>query len=119
MPDNSIAATAELKLNGRIYQLPLVQGTMGDKAIDISGLLQETGYITLDSGYKNTGACTSAITYLDGKNGVLRYRGYAIEDLANHCIFVEVAYLLLHGKLPNEDGAQGVQGPARPLCPHP
>ncbi|MHB8811222.1 MAG: citrate synthase [Desulfobulbaceae bacterium] len=103
MPHNSTAATAELKLNGRIYQLPLVQGTMGDKAIDISGLLNETGYITLDSGYKNTGSCTSAITYLDGKNGVLRYRGYAIEDLASRCIFVEVAYLLLHGKLPNEE----------------
>ena len=102
MPDNSTAPTAELKLNGRVYHLPLVQGTMGDKAIDISGLLQETGYITLDAGYKNTGSCTSAITYLDGKQGVLRYRGYAIEDLANNCIFVEVAYLLLHGKLPNE-----------------
>jgi citrate synthase len=102
MPDNSTAPIAELKLNGQVYHLPLVQGTMGDKAIDISGLLQKTGYITLDAGYKNTGSCTSAITYLDGKQGVLRYRGYAIEDLANNCIFVEVAYLLLHGKLPNE-----------------
>ncbi|HBI15098.1 MAG TPA: citrate (Si)-synthase [Desulfobulbaceae bacterium] len=103
MPANSTPSTAELKVNGRVYHLPLIQGTMGDKAIDISGLLQNTGYITLDTGYKNTGSCTSGITYLDGKNGVLRFRGYAIEDLASNCIFVEVAYLLLHGKLPNEN----------------
>lgn len=94
-------ATAELKIDSKTYHLPLIEGTMGDKAIDISNLLKETGYITLDSGYKNTGSCTSAVTYLDGKEGILRYRGYDIEDLANNCIFVEVAYLLLHGKLPN------------------
>ena len=106
MSDNSTAPTAELTLDGRVYHLPMVRGTMGDKAIDISCLLQETGYMTLDSGYKNTGSCTSAITFLDGNKGILRYRGYAIEDLANNCIFVEVAYLLLHGKLPNETELQ-------------
>lgn len=101
MTYTSITSTAELKINGTTHYLPLVEGTMGDRAIDISNLLEETGYITLDTGYKNTGSCTSAVTYLDGKAGILRYRGYDIEDLANNCIFVEVAYLLLHGKLPN------------------
>lgn len=98
---NTPTSTAELTIDGKTYHLPMVEGTMGDKAIDISSLLKETGYITLDSGYKNTGSCTSSVTYLDGKQGILRYRGYDIEDLANNCIFVEIAYLLLHGKLPN------------------
>jgi len=103
MTGNNTPPTAELKINGNVYYLPMVRGTMGDKAIDISNLLQESGYITLDTGYKNTGSCTSAITYLDGRQGILRYRGYDIEDLATKCIFVEVAYLLLHGKLPNRE----------------
>ncbi|MDD3619151.1 MAG: citrate synthase [Desulfobulbaceae bacterium] len=101
MTYTTTASAAELKINGKTYHLPLVEGTMGDKAIDISNLLRETGYITLDSGYKNTGSCTSSVTYLDGRGGILRYRGYDIEDLAKNCLFVEVAYLLLHGKLPN------------------
>jgi citrate synthase len=101
MTYTSTTSTAELKINGKTHYLPLVEGTMGDRAIDISNLLQETGYITLDTGYKNTGSCTSSVTYLDGKEGILRYRGYDIADLARNCIFVEVAYLLLHGKLPN------------------
>lgn len=95
--------TAQLSLEGNVYTLPIIQGTMGEKAIDISNLLKETGYITLDTGYKNTGSCTSAITYLDGKQGILRYRGYDIEALANNCSFVEVCFLLLHGELPNEE----------------
>ena len=93
---------AELKIDGKTYTLPTVKGTEGDKAIDISRLLQETGYITIDNGYKNTGSCVSSITYLDGNEGVLRYRGYDIEDLANKCSFVEVVYLLLHSRLPNQ-----------------
>ncbi len=93
--------TAELTIEGKTYHLPLIKGTEGDKAIDISSLLRETGYITLDNGYKNTGSCTSTITYLDGNKGILRYRGYPIEQLAEKCIFVEVAYLLIHNKLPN------------------
>lgn len=101
MTYTTTASAAELKINGKTYHLPLVEGTMGDKAIDISNLLRETGYITLDSGYRNTGSCTSSVTYLDGRGGILRYRGYDIEDLAKNCLFVEVAYLLLHGKLPN------------------
>ena len=95
--------TAQLTLEGNVYALPIVEGTMGEKAIDISNLLNETGHITLDTGYKNTGSCTSTITYLDGKEGILRYRGYDIKDLANNCSFVEVCYLLLHGELPTED----------------
>lgn len=102
MTDNS--RTAKLILDGNEFTLPIVEGTMGEKAIDISTLLKKTGYITLDaSGYKNTGSCTSSITYLDGKQGILRYRGYDIKDLASNCSFVEVCYLLLHGELPNEE----------------
>jgi citrate synthase len=92
---------ATLTIEGKTYTLPIVTGNEGDKAIDISRLLQESGYITLDTGYKNTGSCTSGITFLDGNKGILRYRGYAIEDLADKCTFVEVAYLLIHDHLPN------------------
>jgi len=95
--------TAQLTIEGNVYTLPIMEGTMGEKAIDIGNLLKETGYITMDPGYKNTGSCTSTITYLDGKEGILRYRGYDIEDIANNCSFVEVCYLLLHGDLPNEE----------------
>jgi len=94
---------ATLIIEGTTYKLPLVTGTEGDKAIDISRLLQETGYMTLDTGYKNTGSCRSSITYLDGNKGILRYRGYAIEELAEKCLFIEVAYLLIHGHLPNKE----------------
>ncbi len=100
MTQNNTGNSATLTVEGKSYTLPIITGTEGDKAIDISGLLQETGYMTLDSGYKNTGSCTSAITYLDGTNGILRYRGYAIEELAEKCLFIEVAYLLIHGHLP-------------------
>ena len=94
---------AELTIEGKTYSLPIVEGTEGEKAIDIRNLRKETGHITLDSGYMNTGSCTSEITYLEGSQGILNYRGYAINDLADNCSFVEVAYLLLHGFLPTED----------------
>ncbi len=94
--------TAQLVLDGKTYELPIIEGTAGEKAIDIRNLMRETGYITLDSGYMNTGSCESGITYLDGDNGILRYRGYDIEELAENCVFIEVAYLLLTGELPNE-----------------
>lgn len=94
---------AIIKLDGKEYELPIIEGSMGEKAIDIRSLLKTTGYITLDSGYQNTGSCTSTITYLDGKEGILNYRGYAIDDLAEQCSFVEVAYLLLHGDLPTRE----------------
>ncbi len=101
MTQNNTSKNAVLTIDGNTYTLPIVHGTEGDKAIDISRLLQDTGYITLDTGYKNTGSCSSAITFLDGKEGILRYRGYAIEELADKCLFIEVAYLLIHGHLPN------------------
>jgi citrate synthase len=97
---------ATLSLGGKDYKLPIIIGTRGDKAIDIRRLLKETGYTTLDSGYMNTGSCTSAITYLDGAKGILDYRGYAIEDLAKNCSFTEVAYLILHGELPTFDALE-------------
>ncbi len=92
-----------LKLpNGREITLPVIEGTEGEKALDISALRKQSGYITLDNGYVNTGATESAITYLNGEEGILRYRGYPIEELAEHSSFLEAAYLLLHGRLPSE-----------------
>lgn len=91
---------AELKIGDEVYELPVVVGTEGERAIDIRSLRAQSGLVTFDSGYMNTGSCSSTITYLDGEKGVLNYRGYAIEDLAENCTFVEVAYLLDHGSLP-------------------
>ncbi len=93
---------AEIILDGKSYKLPVVVGTEDEKAIDISNLRGESGYITLDSGYKNTGATKSAITFLDGEKGILSYRGYPIEQLAEKSNFIEVAYLLIYGKLPTQ-----------------
>jgi citrate synthase len=84
-------------------ELPIVRGTDGDDAVDIGRLRSETGLITFDPGYGNTGACSSAITFLDGEEGILRYRGYPIEQLAEHSTFLEVAYLLIWGELPTRD----------------
>jgi citrate synthase len=95
--------TAELRWDGGGTELPIVAGTDGDSGVDISRLRADTGLITLDVGYGNTGACTSAITFLDGENGVLRYRGYPIEQLAEHSTFLEVAYLLIWGELPTRE----------------
>lgn len=97
-----MSETAELKLNGTIYNLPIVEGTENEKAIDIAKLRDQTGYVTLDSGFKNTGATKSAITFLDGEKGILKYRGYPIEQLAEKSTFLEVAYLLIYGSLPNQ-----------------
>ncbi len=93
---------AKIELDGKVYEFPVVQGTENELAIDISKLRQETGYITLDTGYKNTGATMSAITFLDGEEGILRYRGYPIEQLAEKASFIEVAYLLIYGELPTQ-----------------
>lgn len=103
MPDNKHSKTAELIIDDKRYQLDIIDGLEGDKAIDIRGLLRNTGYTVYDTGYKNSASCISTITYLDGEKGILRYRGYAIEDLAERCLFIEVAYLLLHNKLPNRE----------------
>ncbi len=93
---------AELTVDGKVYYLPVIIGSEGEKAIDIRMLRAESGYITMDSGYMNTGSCGSEITFLDGEKGILNYRGYAIEDLAENCKFIEVAYLLVHGNLPTQ-----------------
>jgi len=92
---------AMLTLDDKSYELPTLIGVEGEKAIDISKLRNQSGYVTLDEGYGNTASCESAITYIDGEKGILRYRGYPIEELAEHSRFVEVAYLLLNGELPN------------------
>lgn len=91
---------AKVELEGKVYEFPVVEGTENEKAIDITKLRGLTGYITIDSGYKNTGSTTSAITFLDGEEGILRYRGYPIEQLAEKASFLEVAYLLIYGELP-------------------
>lgn len=93
---------AILKVDGKEFELPILVGSEDEKAIDITKLRQLSGYVTIDSGYLNTGACTSEITFLDGEKGILRYRGIPIEDLAAKSTFTEVAYLLIYGKLPND-----------------
>ncbi len=98
-----MAETAKIILDGKEYELPVVVGTEGEKAVDITKLRGQSGYITLDSGYKNTGATESAITFLDGEKGILRYRGYPIEQLAEKSTFLEVAYLLIYGELPTKE----------------
>jgi citrate synthase len=95
-----MADTAQLRIGDKTIELPIVVGTEGERAIDISKLRKETGAITLDPGYVNTGSCQSAITFIDGDQGILRYRGIAIEDLAANSTFLEVAYLLVYGSLP-------------------
>ena len=95
--------TAKLVLpDGKETQLPVIVGSEDEHAVDITKLRADTGYITLDSGYMNTGSTTSAITYLDGEQGILRYRGYPIEELAEYSDFVEVSYLLINGQLPTK-----------------
>ena len=89
---------AELHYNGRIYEIPVVVGTENENALDISRLRSETGLITLDKGFKNTGSTESSITFLNGEEGVLRYRGYSIEELAEKSTFLEVAYLLIYSE---------------------
>ena len=92
-----------LEFNGNKYDFPIVEGTEKEQAIDIKTLRSATGLTTIDPGYKNTGSCESAITFLDGEKGILRYRGYSIEELAEKADFLEVAYLLIFGELPNTD----------------
>lgn len=94
---------ARFTFEGADLSLPVYQGSEGERAVDVSSLLKQSGLITLDPGYVNTGACESAITFIDGEKGILRHRGYEIEDLAEHCVFLEVAYLLVHGVLPTRD----------------
>jgi citrate synthase len=94
---------ARIEVDGKTYEFPIVTGTEGERAIDIGKLRDMTGLITLDPGYKNTGSCKSAITFIDGEQGILRYRGYPIEELAEKSDFLEVAYLLIKGELPTAE----------------
>ena len=96
-----MAEKAELRLGDKVIELPIVVGSEGEHGVDISRLRAETGYITLDPGYANTGACKSAITFVDGEKGILRYRGIPIEQLADKSSFLEVAHLLIYGNLPD------------------
>ena len=98
-----LAEKAKLIIDGKTYELPILESSYGEKVIDISSLRSRTGCVTLDYGFMNTGSCASAITYLDGEKGILNYRGYAIETLADECSFVEVSYLLINGCLPTEN----------------
>ncbi|MBF02114.1 MAG: citrate (Si)-synthase [Flavobacterium sp.] len=97
-----MSKTAILEIDGKKYEFPVIVGTENEVAIDIEKLRGATGAITLDPGYKNSGSCKSEITFLDGEEGILRYRGYSIEDLADKADFLEVAYLLIFGELPNQ-----------------
>ena len=92
-----------LEVEGKSVRLPVVVGSEGEKGIDIGALRRETGYVTLDPSFMNTAACYSSITFIDGEKGILRYRGIPIEELVRKTMFVEVAYLLVHGELPNEE----------------
>ncbi len=92
---------AELHLEGKVYKLPIIEGTENEKGVDISSLRKDTGYITVDPSFLNTGACFSKVTFIDGERGILRYRGIPVEELAEKATFVETVYLMLHDKMPN------------------
>ena len=94
---------ATLNFDGKEIELPIITGSEDENAIDISKIRSETGLITLDKGFKNTGSTTSNITYLDGEKGILRHRGYSIEELASKSTFTEVSYLLIYGELPTKN----------------
>jgi citrate synthase len=103
MPAASSDAVAKLTLpDGTQHDLPVHIGTEGEQALDVTKLRSASGFITLDPGYRNTGSCTSDITFINPEEGILRYRGYPIEELADHCSFLEVTHLLVHGELPDE-----------------
>ena len=96
--DNS----AKIEYKGKTYTFPVITGSENEEAIDIKNLRSESGLITYDPGYKNTGHCISDITYLDGENGILRYRGYSVDELCKKKSFLDVVYLLIFGDLPTE-----------------
>src|SRR5690606_12834872 len=101
-----MSKTAIIELDGKRYEFPVIVGSENEVAIDISKLRDVTGAITMDPGYKNSGVCKSEITFLDGEEGILRYRGYSIEELADKSNFLEVSYLLIFGELPTEQQLQ-------------
>src|SRR5512140_355827 len=101
MAINKTGTKARLEIGETIHEMDVLEGTEQERAIDISSLRSQTGYITLDDGYANTGSCQSSITFIDGEQGILRYRGIPIEELAEKSTFIEVAHLIIFGKLPN------------------
>jgi len=103
MSKMSKAGRAEIRVGNQTLDYRIYEGSEGERAIDISKLRKETGMITYDPGFVNTGTCSSDITFIDGEKGILRYRGYGVDDLAENCEFIEVAYLLIHGSLPNAE----------------
>jgi citrate synthase len=98
-----MSENVKIEFEGKTYEFPIVVGSEGEKAIDISNLRQNTGLITLDPGYANTGSCMSTITFMDGEKGILRYRGIPVEELAEHSSFIETAFLLINGRLPTRN----------------
>src|SRR4030042_2290067 len=98
---DKMGESVRIEIEGKRYELPLIIGSEGEKAIDINELRKKTGLITYDPGFGNTGSCKSAITFMDGEKGILRYRGIPIEELAEYSTFKETAYLLINGRLPN------------------
>ena len=100
-------STVKLTFEGKDYELPVVEGTEGEKGIVIADLRKLTGLITLDPGYGNTGSCESSICFIDGEQGILRYRGYPIEQVAERARFTEVCYLLIYGKRPTVEELKG------------
>jgi citrate synthase len=100
-----VSEHVRLTIDGKTYDFPVIIGTEGERAIDISGLRQRTQLITLDPGFANTGSCSSAITFMDGERGILRYRGIPVEELAEQSTFTETAYLLINGSLPSREEA--------------
>jgi len=98
--------SAELRVGDQIISLPIIEGSEGERAIDISKLRSETGLITIDPGYANTGSCKSSVTFIDGDHGILRYRGIPIEELAQNSTFLEVSYLLIYGQLPTSENLE-------------
>ena len=100
--EKRMSNTATLTIGDKSYQLPIVVGTENEPAVDVSALRAQSGYITLDDGYGNTGSCKSQITFIDGEKGILQYRGIPIEELAMNSTFVETAYLIIFGHLPTE-----------------
>jgi citrate synthase len=106
----TMAKNATLKIEDQELELPIIVGSEGEKAVDIRKLRSTTGYITFDEGFGNTGSCQSELTYIDGEVGILRYRGYPIEQLAAQCDFVEVAYLVIYGELPTPEQRAAFSG---------
>ena len=95
--------TGTIRLGNENYNFPLILGSEGEQAIDVRMLRSESGAIAFDEGYGNTGSCLSDITFVDGESGILRHRGYPIEELAEHSDFLETAYLIIYGELPNKE----------------